>query len=63
MNVLSRRALLKASRFIVVGIFVLSAIVTPPDFVSQVSIAMPLIGLFFLTILIARIFNFGKSKP
>ena len=63
MNVLSRRALLKASRFIVVGIFVLSAVVTPPDFVSQISIALPLIGLFFLTILIARIFNFGKGQP
>jgi sec-independent protein translocase protein TatC len=62
MNVLSRRSLLKASRFIVVGIFVLSAIVTPPDFVSQISIALPLIGLFFLTILVARIFSFGKSK-
>jgi sec-independent protein translocase protein TatC len=63
MNVLSRKALLKASRFIVVGIFVLSAIVTPPDFVSQISIALPLVGLFFLTILIARVFNFGKSRP
>ncbi|UCF97992.1 MAG: twin-arginine translocase subunit TatC [Spirochaetaceae bacterium] len=63
MNVLSRKALLKASRFIVVGIFVLSAIVTPPDFVSQVSLALPLVGLFFLTILVARIFNFGKEQP
>jgi sec-independent protein translocase protein TatC len=63
MNVLSRKALLKASRFIVVGIFVLAAIVTPPDFVSQISIALPLVGLFFLTILIARIFNFGKGQP
>ena len=63
MNVLSRKALLKASRFIVIGIFVLSAIVTPPDFVSQISLALPLVGLFFLTILIARIFNFGKGQP
>jgi sec-independent protein translocase protein TatC len=63
MNVLSRKTLLKASRFIVVGIFVLSAILTPPDFVSQISIALPLVGLFFLTILIARIFNFGKGQP
>jgi sec-independent protein translocase protein TatC len=62
MNVLSRKALLKASRFIIVGIFVLSAIVTPPDFVSQISLAFPLVGLFFLTILIARIFNFGKGQ-
>lgn len=63
MNVLSRRALLKASRFIVIGIFVLSAIVTPPDFVSQISLALPLVGLFFLTILVARIFNFGQGQP
>jgi sec-independent protein translocase protein TatC len=63
MNVLSRKALLKASRFIVIGIFVLSAIVTPPDFVSQISLALPLVGLFFLTILVARIFNFGKGQP
>lgn len=63
MNVLSRRALLKASRFIVVAIFILSAILTPPDFVSQISLALPLVGLFFLTILIARIFNFGKGQP
>ena len=62
MNLLSRRALLSASRFIVIGIFVLAAIVTPPDFISQVSLALPLVGLFFLTILIARIFNFGKKQ-
>jgi sec-independent protein translocase protein TatC len=63
MNVLSRKALLKASRFVIVGIFVLAAIVTPPDFISQISLAVPLIGLFFLTILVARIFNFGRSEP
>jgi sec-independent protein translocase protein TatC len=63
MNVLSRTALLKASRFVVVGAFVLSAIVTPPDFVSQIFVALPLVGLYFLAILVARIFNFGKSKP
>lgn len=62
MNVLSRKALLSASRFIVVGIFVLSAIVTPPDFVSQISLALPLVGLFFLTILVARVFRFGEGQ-
>lgn len=61
MNVVSRRSLLKASRYVVVGIFVVSAILTPPDFVSQLSVAVPLVGLYFLTILIARIGGFGKS--
>lgn len=43
-----------------VGIFIISALVTPPDFISQISIALPLITLYFLTILIAKIFRFGE---
>ncbi len=60
MNVVSRKGVLDASRYIIVGIFILSAIVTPPDFISQLSLSAPLIGLFFLTVLIARIFRFGE---
>lgn len=61
MNIVSRKAVLRASRYIVVGIFILSAIITPPDFISQVTLSAPLIGLFFLTILVARIFRFGEE--
>ena len=61
MNLVSRKRLLKASRFIIIGILVLSALVTPPDFISQVSISVPLICLFFLTIGIAKIFNWGNT--
>jgi len=61
MNVVSRRLLLKASRYVVVGIFVISAILTPPDFISQLSVAIPLVVLYFLTILIAKIGGFGKG--
>ncbi len=60
LNVLSRKGLLKASRYVIVGIFVLAAVVTPPDFVSQLALALPLVGLYFLTILVARIFDFGR---
>lgn len=62
LNVLTRKQLLKSSRFIIIGIVVLSALLTPPDFVSQVALAAPLIVLFFLTILIARIFRFGEDR-
>jgi sec-independent protein translocase protein TatC len=61
MNVLSRKTLLHSSRYIIIAIFILSAILTPPDFVSQVSVALPLIALIFLSLLIARIFNFGSG--
>ncbi len=62
MDVISRKSLLKYSRQIIVGTFLLSALVTPPDIVSQLSLSLPLIVLFFLAILIARIFGFGKGR-
>ena len=61
MNIVSRKALLKSSRYIIIGIFLISALITPPDPVSQVGFALPLILLFYLTILIAKIFNFGSK--
>jgi sec-independent protein translocase protein TatC len=61
MNVVQRRTLLLISRYVIVGIFVLSAIITPPDFISQISLTVPLVGLYFLTILIAWIFKFGEE--
>ena len=62
MNVLTRKALLKSSRYLIIMIFVISALLTPPDFISQVSLALPLILLFLLAILIAKIFNFGSGS-
>ncbi|MDC7241945.1 MAG: twin-arginine translocase subunit TatC [Spirochaetales bacterium] len=61
MNLISRRALLKASRFVILGAFLISALFTPPDFVSQIAIAVPLIVLYFIALLIAFIFRFGKG--
>ncbi len=59
-GLLKRRRLLQASRYVIVGIFAIAAILTPPDFVSQLAIALPLILLYFLTIAIAKIFSFGE---
>ncbi len=59
-NVIKRKTALTLSRYIIVGIFVLSAVVTPPDVVSQVGLALPLVVLFFIALLIAKIFKFGE---
>lgn len=59
-NLVKRKAALKASRYIIVIIFVMAAIVTPPDVVSQVGLALPLVILFFFALLIAKIFKFGE---
>jgi sec-independent protein translocase protein TatC len=47
-------------RYAILGIFIISAIITPPDVVSQVLIALPFWGLYELGILIAWIF--GKKE-
>lgn len=60
-GVVSRRALLRASRYVIVGIAVLSAVLTPPDLISQVTLAVPLIALYFLTIGVAKVFGFGNE--
>lgn len=61
LNVVKRKTLLRAWRYVLMAIFPLAALFTPPDFVSQLTVAIPLIALFFLTILIARIFHFGEG--
>jgi sec-independent protein translocase protein TatC len=61
-NLVTRRALLGASRYIIVLIFVIAAVVTPPDVISMVSLAVPLTLLFFLSILLAKILRFGEER-
>ena len=61
LNVIKRRQVWGALRFIIVGIFILAAIVTPPDVISQLGVALPLIAFFFLALLIAKIFKFGED--
>ena len=61
MNVLKRRQVWKATRFIIVGCFILAAIVTPPDIASQIGVAVPLCCFHFLALLIAKIFKFGEG--
>tara|TARA_B100000427_G_scaffold110976_1_gene92014 strand:+ start:5127 stop:5849 length:723 start_codon:yes stop_codon:yes gene_type:complete len=58
-NIVTRSFLLRASRYIIVLAFILSAILTPPDVISQLLISIPLIFLFFLVIGLAKLFNWG----
>jgi sec-independent protein translocase protein TatC len=51
---------LKSSRFVIVAIFIIASILTPPDCVSQIGLALPLIILFYMAILIAKICNLGN---
>lgn len=50
----SKRQIFNASRYIIVGIFVIAAILTPPDIISQITLSMPMILLFGLSFLFMR---------
>ena len=50
----------KGRRVMLVLIFIAAAIITPPDVVSQIMVAVPMIGLYELSILLSRLF--GRKK-
>ena len=62
LKLVSRKTLWSISRYVVVIIFVFSALITPPDIFSLVSFALPLIGLYFLTLVIAYLFKMGSDN-
>jgi len=54
---------LKAARpYVIVGAFVIGAIFTPPDVISQLMLAVPLWLLFELGIVLARIIGTGPTR-
>ncbi|MHC4883959.1 MAG: twin-arginine translocase subunit TatC [Planctomycetota bacterium] len=61
-GVLRRQTLLNLGRYAIVLAFVIAALLTPPDPFSQVMVAIPLIGLFYLAIGLARLFGLGGEQ-
>jgi sec-independent protein translocase protein TatC len=54
----------KGTRVVIIIIFLISAFITPPDVVSQVMVAIPMIGLYELSIIISSILlRFRRKKP
>ena len=62
LGVLRAEWLMKGRRVMIVLIFVLSAIITPPDIVSQIMVAVPMIGLYELSILLSRLVMKAKKN-
>ncbi len=60
MGVVSMEQLKQARPYVIVGAFVIAAIITPPDVLSQILMAIPLIILYEVGLLFARLF---KPKP
>jgi len=53
-GILSTKQLAAKRRYAIVGVFVVAAVLTPPDVVSQISLAFPLIALYEASIFVGR---------
>jgi len=60
-GIVSVEGLRKGRRYAIVGMFVVAAIITPPDIISQIGLAVPLILLYEISILMA-VWMGRKSK-
>jgi sec-independent protein translocase protein TatC len=56
-GIINSRMLSSKRRYAILGIFILSAVITPPDLASQLLMVIPLWGLYELSIVIARVFK------
>jgi Sec-independent protein secretion pathway component TatC len=60
-GLVQKRMLTKYRRHIYVLFFIVAAIITPPDIVSQIIVAIPMIFFYELSVIIVRLF--GKRDP
>lgn len=59
MRVVDWRYLIVNFKYFMGVIFLVAAVVTPPDLVSQVLLAAPMVVLYFATVAVARLFQVG----
>jgi sec-independent protein translocase protein TatC len=59
-GITSSAALKRFRRYAVVGMFVIAAVLAPPDIITQIGLAVPLIALYEISIICAR---FVEPKP
>lgn len=54
--------LIQMRRHAIVLIFIISAFLTPPDFISQIFMAIPLLALYEISVLFSRMVSRGKEQ-
>ena len=61
-GIVTSKMLMAGWRYAVVGVFVVAAIITPPDPISQTLLSLPIIGLYFLSIACVKLIEFRRAK-
>jgi sec-independent protein translocase protein TatC len=54
-GIVSSKGLASVRRYAIVGVFIVAAVVTPPDVFSQMSLAIPMVGLYELSIFCVKL--------
>jgi len=62
-GIVDARTLLRGTPYAVLGVFVTAAILTPPDWVSQIFLALPMIALYLVGVGVAWIFGGARPRP
>lgn len=61
-GVFELKSLKKARRYVIVGAFAVSAVLTPPDVTSQLLLALPLLVLYEIGIAVSSVFLYKRQK-
>lgn len=61
-GLVSAKALSSGRRYAIVGVFVVAAVVTPPDPISQTLLAIPIIGLYEISIVCVRLIERSRRR-
>ncbi|MBV9330879.1 MAG: twin-arginine translocase subunit TatC [Alphaproteobacteria bacterium] len=61
-GIVSAQMLRRARRYAIVGIFAIAAVITPPDLFSMISLAVPLVGLYEVSILCVAIIERSRRR-
>jgi sec-independent protein translocase protein TatC len=62
-GVVTAKSLSEKRRYMIVAIFAVAAVLTPPDILSQFMLAVPLLALFEISILLVRMSEKKKMDP
>jgi sec-independent protein translocase protein TatC len=61
-GMVTARTLLSGWRYAVVGVFILAAVVTPPDPISQTLLALPIILLYFASVACVKVIEIRRGR-
>jgi sec-independent protein translocase protein TatC len=64
MGIITAKWMIKNFKYAVLGVFVIAAVITPsPDMVNQAILAVPMLGLYLISILVAWAFGKKRKEP